>query len=439
MIVTGRAVVTGDPDQPVVADGAVLVRGDTVDAVGPAAALRATHPAEPVTDTGLVLLPGLVNLHTHAYSAYARGMAVHSPTRSFDEILENLWWRLDRLLEPEDVRLNATTTFLESVRCGVTTVFDHHSSPGAVSGSLRTIADAADEVGLRACLCYETSDRDGEDVFAEAVAENTTFMRESNTTEQHRLRGMFGLHASFTLIDASLDTVAAAAYGLPGGYHVHVAEGPGDQRWTMATDGLRVVHRLDARGMLGPDGIAAHCVHVDDGEIEVLAARGATVAHNPHSNLGNAVGFAPVVEMLRHGVRVGLGTDAYTADMIASMQVAKLVASGSRLDPTVGFGEAVTMLFTNNPAVASHVFGRDVGILRRGAVADVVALDYRPPTALDDRSAWGHVVYGMSGAQVVDVMVGGQWVLRNREFVSVDEARALARSAERAERVWKEL
>jgi putative selenium metabolism protein SsnA len=439
VIVTGVAIITGDAAAPVVADGAVLVRDGLVAAVGRAGELRAAHPAEPVTDTGLVVLPGLVNAHTHAYSAYARGMPVHLPTRDFEEILEHLWWRLDRLLEPEDVRLNATTTFMESLRCGVTTVFDHHSSPRAVGGSLHTIAEAARAVGVRACLCYETSDRDGDDVFAEAVAENVDFMGSANTPDQHRVRGMFGMHASFTLSDTSLDTIASAAFGVPGGYHVHVAEGPGDEERTLATHGLRVVDRLDARGMVGPQSIAAHCVHLTPGEIEVLAERGGTVVHNPHSNLGNAVGFAPVVEMLRRGIRVGLGTDAYTADMIASMQVAKIVASGHRLDPTVGFGESVEMLFRNNPAIASAVFGCDLGVLRPGAVADLVTLDYRPPTPLDERSGWGHVLFGMSGAQVVDAMVGGEWVLRHRELTRLDEAAVLARSAERAARIWKEM
>jgi len=188
--------------------------------------------------------------------------------------------------------------------------------------------------------------------------------------------------------------------------------------------------------MIGPDSLAAHCVHTTPGEIEVLADRKANVIHNPHSNLGNAVGFAPVVEMLRRGIRVGLGTDAYTADMLSSMQVAKIVASGYRFDPTIGFGEAVAMLFQNNPAIASAVFGRDIGILRPGAAADLVTLDYRPPTHLDERSAWGHVVFGMSGAQAVDVMVDGEWILREREFTRLDEAEVLARSAERAERIW---
>ncbi|MGM0384571.1 MAG: putative aminohydrolase SsnA [Actinomycetota bacterium] len=436
MILTGT-VLTGDPTQPVV-EG-VVVRDGVVWAAGAEAALRAEHPDQAVTATGRVILPGLINAHTHAYSAYARGMAVHRPTRDFPEILANLWWTLDRMLEPEDVSLNATTTFLESVRNGVTTVFDHHSSPHAIPGSLGIMAEAARRVGLRASLCYETSDRDGPEAFAAGVAENVAFMREANTGTQHSLRGMFGLHASFTLSEASLDAVAAAKEGVPGGYHVHVAEGPSDQEHALATFGQRVVDRLDSHGMIGPDSIAAHCIHVTPGEVEVLAARRANVVHNPHSNLGNAVGFAPVVEMLRRGIRVGLGTDAYTADMLASMQVAKIVASGHRADPTVGFGEAVAMLFENNPALASDVFGTDIGILRPGAAADLITLDYRPPTPLDERSGWGHVVFGMAGAQVVDAMVGGEWVLADRQFTRLDEAEVLARSTERAERIWERM
>ncbi len=435
MIITGT-VITGDPAQPVVTGGAVVVRDGVIADVGPAALLRPAHPDEPVVDTGRVILPGLINAHTHAYSAYARGMTVHAPTRDFGEILANLWWTLDRLLEPEDVRLNALTTFMESVRNGVTTLIDHHSSPHAIPGSLTTMAEAARQVGVRAALCYETSDRDGPAAFAAAVAENVAFMRAANTGEQDRVRGMFGLHASFTLSEASLAAAAEAKDGVPGGFHVHVAEGPEDERHALATTGRRVVERLDAHGMIGPESLAAHCVHVSPGEIAVLADRRANVVHNPHSNLGNAVGFAPVIEMLRAGVRVGLGTDAYTADMLASMQVAKIVASGHRLDPTLGFTEAVTLLFVNNPAIASALFGCDIGILRAGAVADLITLDYRPPTPLDARSGWGHVVFGMAGAQVTDVMVGGEWILRERAFTRLDEAAVLARSAERAERVW---
>jgi cytosine/adenosine deaminase-related metal-dependent hydrolase len=144
VIVSSGPVITNDPGNPFVADGAVVVRGDSIVAVGPAAEIRASHPLDDLVDVGgRVIMAGLINAHTHAYSAYARGMAVNQPTRDFTEILQNLWWRLDRLLTLEDVELNAATTFIESIRNGVTTVFDHHSSPQVRCRPWRTSPDAS--------------------------------------------------------------------------------------------------------------------------------------------------------------------------------------------------------------------------------------------------------------------------------------------------------
>ena len=173
MIIGNGPVITNDPAAPFVDNGAILVRDNVIEAIGTVSELRAAYPHEPFHDVaGRVIMPGLINAHTHAYSHYARGMAVSNPTRDFQEILENLWWRLDRMLTLEDVELNTTTTFVESIRNGVTTVFDHHSSPGAVEGSLFRQAEVARALGIRASLCYETSDRDGEEVFAQAAALN---------------------------------------------------------------------------------------------------------------------------------------------------------------------------------------------------------------------------------------------------------------------------
>jgi len=327
MIITNGPVITNDPANPFVDNGAVVVQGDSIVAVGPAAEIRAAHPGEEMVDVaGRVIMAGLINAHTHAYSAYARGMAVHQPTRNFTEILENLWWRLDRLLTLEDVELNAATTFIESIRNGVTTVFDHHSSPNAVSGSLQTMADVAGRIGIRTSLCYETSDRDGASVLAAAIEENASFMKRVNTDEQDMVKGLFGLHAAFTLSEESLDAACAAKEGIAGGFHVHVAEGAGDEADSLAKYGKRIVQRFDDHGMLGPETIAAHCVHANPDELDLLKDRDTTVVHNPHSNMGNAVGVASVVDMLARGLRVGLGTDAYTADILASAQVAKIRA-----------------------------------------------------------------------------------------------------------------
>jgi len=440
MIIGNGPVITNDPANPFVADGAVVVQGDSIVAVGPAAEIRAAHPAEAMVDVGgRVIMAGLINAHTHAYSAYARGMAVHQPTRDFTEILENLWWRLDRLLTLEDVELNAGTTFIESIRNGVTTVFDHHSSPNAVSGSLQTMADVAGRIGIRTSLCYETSDRDGAVVFAAAIEENASFMKKVNTGEQDMAKGLFGLHAGFTLSEESLDAACAAKEGITGGFHVHVAEGANDEPDSQARYGKRIVQRFDDHGILGPETIAAHCIHADPDELALLKATDTTVVHNPHSNMGNAVGVAPVVDMLARGLRVGLGTDAYTADLLASAQVAKILQSDHLGDPTIGFGQALQLAFVNNPKICAKFFRKDLGVLKAGAYADLIAVDYRPFTPLSAESAGGHILFGMSGSQVNDTMVNGAWVMRDRTILTADEAAVFARSTQRAPRIWAQM
>ncbi len=440
MIISNGPVITNDPASPFVPDGAVVVQGDSIVAVGPAAEILATHPGHETIDVGgRVIMAGLINAHTHAYSAYARGMAVHQPTRDFTEILENLWWRLDRLLTLKDVELNAGTTFIESIRNGVTTVFDHHSSPHAVSGSLQTMADAAGRIGIRTSLCYETSDRDGAGVLAAAIEENASFMKKVNTGEQDMVKGLFGLHASFTLSEESLDSACAAKEGIPGGFHVHVAEGPNDEPDSLARYGKRIVQRFNDHGILGPGTIAAHCIHADPDELALLKDTDTTVVHNPHSNMGNAVGVAPVVDMLARGLRVGLGTDAYTADILASAQVAKILQSDHLADPTVGFGQALQLSFVNNPKICAQHFRKDLGVLKAGAYADLIAVDYRPFTPLSAESAGGHILFGMSGSQVNDTMVNGAWVMRDRVILTVDEAAIFARSTQRAPRIWAQM
>lgn len=440
MIIGNGPVITNDPANPFIADGAVVVHGDSIVAVGPVAEIRAAHPADEMVDVGgRVIMAGLINAHTHAYSAYARGMAVHQPTRNFTEILENLWWRLDRLLTLEDVELNAATTFIESIRNGVTTVFDHHSSPNAVSGSLQTMADVAGRLGIRTSLCYETSDRDGAGVLAAAIEENTLFMKKVNTDEQDMVKGLFGLHAAFTLSEESLDAACAAKEGVTGGFHVHVAEAASDEADSLAKYGKRIVQRFDDHGMLGPETIAAHCVHANPDELDLLKDRDTTIVHNPHSNMGNAVGAASVVDMLDRGLRVGLGTDAYTSDILASAQVAKILASHHLADPTVGFGQALQMAFAGNAQICSKYFRKDLGVLKAGAYADLITLDYRRFTPLDAGSAGGHILFGMSGSQVNDTMVNGSWVMRDRDILTVDEAAIFARSTQRAPLIWAQM
>ncbi|MFT8395955.1 putative aminohydrolase SsnA [Propionibacterium sp.] len=433
MIIGNGRLFTNDPQNLFFENGAVLVEGDEIKAVGDTSGLKAAHPDEKFFDVeGRVIMPGLINAHTHAYSAYARGCAPAAPQRNFMELLENLWWRLDRLLTLEDVELNAYTTFKESIRNGVTTVIDHHSSPNAVAGSLDTIAQAARTIGIRASLCYEASDRDGADIFAEQIAENVAFMAKANTGDQDMVHGLFGLHASFTLSQDSLERCATAAENVNGGFHVHVAEGGIDEIDSQTRYGKPIVDRFAELGMLGPQSIAVHCIHADLHEAEQLMVSDTNVVHNPQSNMGNAVGAAPVADWLHRGIRIGLGTDAYTADMLTSMQVAKVLASHTTADPTVGFGQSIQMLFENNPLICANFFAKGLGRIKPGYHSDLITLNYHPYTPLNAETIFGHLLFGMNGAMVNDTMINGQWVMRDRELTTIDEAAIDAHSAERA-------
>ena len=268
-----------------------------------------------------------------------------------------MWWHLDKELTEEDNR-SAYAAMSESIRLGVTTLIDHHASPHAVPGSLFTLAEAAKDLGIRASLCHETSDRDGVEIARQGIAENVRFIKYCGEDKTDMIKGLFGLHASFTLSDQTLLECREAMAGLDSGFHIHVAEGTDDEDDAVKNHGMRVVERLNQFDILGPKTIAVHCVHANEAELEIIKATDTTVVHNPESNMGNAVGYSPVVRMLDKGIRVGLGTDAYTNDMFESLKVAKILQSHALGDPTVGFSHALKLQFDNNPRILQNYFNQ---------------------------------------------------------------------------------
>src|SRR6266571_3168248 len=296
-LIGNGTVVTLGSDNQLIEQGAVLVQGSRIGAIGSDAPLRQQYPDALYVDAnGGLIMPGFLCTHTHFYGAFARGMAIPGePPRNFPEILERLWWRLDKLLTLEDIRASAEIFMADAIRHGTTCVVDHHASPNAVDGSLDVIADAVEQAGMRACLAYEVSDRDGPAVVADGIRENERFIR-SLRAERKRLAevGMiaasYGLHASFTLSTDTLERCASGGAELGVGFHVHVAEDILDERDSTTHYGMRVVDRLAANRILGPHSIAAHCVHVRSGEMSRLAETRTNSVHNPRSNMNNAVG-----------------------------------------------------------------------------------------------------------------------------------------------------
>ena len=440
MLLTNLTLLTNDAAHPFYEDGAVLVADGLVKTVGDRARLVKDYPdSEQVDMQGRLVMPGLINAHTHIYSAYARGMEVSRPTRDFLEILNNLWWALDKQLTIDDCRNNAYQTLIESIRCGVTTVFDHHASPFQIEGSLFAIADVVRELGLRADLCYELSDRDGMKARDAGIEENAAFIKYCKEHPEELLRAHFGLHASFTLGDDSLSKVAKALQDTGAGIHCHVAEGLADAQDSVRQHGCRVVERLQRFNLLNEQAMLIHLCHVNPREMDIMAQHDVMAVHNPQSNMGNAVGRTPLLQLLERGILTGIGTDAYTTDMFISAGAAKTLLSHDLADPTKGFSEALTLLMGNNPQIASRFFGKPLGVLKPGAAADLISLEYTAFTPLNENTFGGHILFGLSGRMCKDSMVAGRFIMREGRILGVDEEMVAARSRERAAHIWKAL
>jgi putative selenium metabolism protein SsnA len=440
LIGNGR-VITRDETQPYISNGCVAIRDNLIVEIGSTGEIKCKYPGSVFMDVGSrVIMPGLINTHTHLYSTFARGMALKDlPPDSFQQILERLWWRLDKALTLEDIYYSALVPLMDCVKSGTTTVFDHHASPGAVHNSLFTVVKAALTVGVRSCLCYEVSDRDGKEVAEQGIRENMEFINYCNQTGDDIAKGMFGLHASLTLSDETLSRCCEENTGTGAGFHIHAAEGQVDLEECLRRHGRRVIERLSDFGILGSKTITAHCVHVNSREMDLLKDSRTKVVHNPESNMGNAVGCAPVIDMLKRGVPVGLGTDGYTCDMFESLKVATILHKHHLSDPKAGWAEAPQMLFRNNSLICEEYFSRPLGRLVPGAYADVIVVDYDPPTPLHAGNLDGHILFGISGPMVDTTIINGSVVMRERQLVGIDEVEILAKSRERAAKVWERL
>jgi putative selenium metabolism protein SsnA len=353
--------------------------------------------------------------------------------------LERLWWRLDKALSLEDTRYSALVCLVDAIRNGTTTLIDHHASPQAIPNSLDVIAEAVTEAGVRCSLCYEVSDRDGPEAAQAGLDENARFIAKAKD-QDGLLSAAFGLHASLTLSDRTLARAVEMADSLDVGFHIHVAEGIADVEDSLQKYGLRVVERLAERGILGPKTVAAHCVHVDDHEIGILRDSGTRVVHNPRSNMNNAVGVAQVPEMLATPIEVGLGNDGFSNNMFREMKTAYLLHKLAKNDPRVlGADQVLEMAVHNNAQTARLFFPRPLGELTPGAYADIVFLDYVPPTPLTAGNLPWHIMFGMDGAQVSTTIVAGKVLMRRRELKTLDEERISAKARELASEAWQRL
>ena len=438
MLVIGNGkLFTRNDEMPFVENGAVAIEGTKIAAVGETEAIKKQYgDAEFIDAKGGVIMPAFINTHEHIYSAMARGLSIkgYNP-KGFLDILDGQWWTIDRHLTLEQTKYSAVETLISCIRNGVTTVFDHHASFGQIGGSLFTIADVAKELGVRACLCYEISDRDGMDKARESVMENAEFIRYALKDDTDMIAGMMGMHAQFTISDATME-LAAANKPDEVGYHIHVAEGIEDLHDCLKKYGKRIVDRLMDFNILGEKTLLGHCIYINPHEMDLIKDTNTMVVHNPESNMGNACGCPPTMELVHRGILTGLGTDGYTHDMIESYKVANVLHKHHLCDANAAWGEVPKMLFENNAAIANRYFKTPLGVLKEGAAGDVIVVDYNPPTQLDASNINGHILFGMTGRDVVTTVANGRVLMKDREIKVIDVEEAMAKCREESAKLW---
>lgn len=440
MLITHGTVLTFGSDRRVLPDGAVYYEGDTIIEVGRTADLQSKYPqAERLDAAGKIVMPGMICAHTHFYGAFARGMAIPgTPPENFMQILERLWWKIDRALTLEDSKYSALVALVDAIRHGTTTLIDHHASPTHIDGSLDALAEAATESGLRVGLCYEVTDRNGPEGSLAGIAENVRFLKRLQAKPDPKLGASFGLHASFTISDDTLDACLEAAKGLHTGFHIHVAEDKADEADSLKKYGLRVAERLEKKGILGPKTLVAHAIHVDAYEMDSFRATHTKISHQPRSNMNNAVGVAEVEKLLNRGITVGLGNDGFSNNMFIEIHTAYLLHKLNQSDPQAMSGDRLMeMAFNNNATIAGLFFPKPVGALAPGALADIILLDYVPYTPLTDGNYPWQLIFGMDGSHVTHTIAGGQMLMQDRQVLTLDEAAIAAKASELATAVWR--
>ena len=397
--------------QTFLSDGAILIDDGEVAAVGPSPAIRAHHHAPVVDLGGRLVVPGLLDAHTHLYAAFAAGLKPDGPLDTFPQILENLWWRLAAAHDEESIYYSAMTGIIERVRCGVTMIFDHHASMDCVAGSLEVVAGAYRDAGMRGTVCYEVSERAGMDMVVDQIDENLEFH------ESHRqdpfVRGMMGLHANLTLGDETLTEIAAARPAdMP--VHVHVGEAYEDLDFCRHDGFEGPVDRLHRYRLLDPESILVHAVHLSRRDTAILRETGPVVVFSPESNANNGVGRPSDADVGRYL----LGTDAMSPDMIATLrsryfdQHAAHEKTNALHDAMFGYRRAVQQRF--------FPFTGDFTV---GARADIAVLDYVPITPIDATNVLEHLIHGVRQGRAWLTVVDGRVLYRNGTVTFIDEER----------------
>jgi putative selenium metabolism protein SsnA len=382
----------------------IEILGSKIVRIGPS--LSSDTTVKKIDLGGRLVLQGLLNPHHHLYSALATGLVPIGPTHNFQQILDNLWWHLDKTLDAESIYYSAMNGLMQSVRYGITTVIDHHASMNAVSGSLNIIKKAFSEVGIKGVLCYEISDRMGEASLQEQIEENISFAKANE--DDKSIKGLLGMHANFTLSEKSMKKIAEQKpAALP--IHIHCGEDKADFQFCKDLGYDGPVHRLVEFGLLSQDSLLAHCIHLSETDYRLLNEINPNVISNPESNANNHVGQMNMDKINKYV----LGTDGMTGNILGTMRSHFLMRNGQIPD-------ALKVLF-QYPADMTKTYFKNTGTLNNGETADLAVTNYRPVTPISLDNLFYHLIFGVQGKEMSMTISEGKIIFSDNKIHSVDE------------------
>lgn len=437
-IIGNGTVVKRTANDSFIKNGAVVFNEEEILDVGPEADMKAKFSdADYIDAKNGYIMPGFINPHEHCYSAMVRGMALtkYRPT-TFMENLSQKWWNLDRALTKEQITVGTQAFLIDAAKNGVTTEFEHNASFGYISGSLELIAGIAGDVGIRICPCFEVSDRWGMETAKEAVDENIRWMNYCKAAHSDMIAATMGLHASFTISDQTFDYIKNN-YPVENGCHIHIAEAMEDVKDCEQKYGISITKRLDQWGLLNDKTIIAHGVYLSEEEMNLIKQKDAMVVNNPESNMNNAVDCPPTIKLLEKGIVTGLGMDGFTHDMFLAWRIANALFKFAHHDINAAWAELPEMIFHGNRIIGERYFGRKMGVLAKGAVPDMIVVNYDGPTLVNENTFNSHMLFGMNGSNIKMTICAGKVIVKDGECLTLDEEKVLYESRKESEKLWK--
>jgi 5-methylthioadenosine/S-adenosylhomocysteine deaminase len=426
LIISGGTVVTMDGNRAIYDDGVVVVKGDSIVAVGPRAEIEAKYTASQTIDAkDSLVLPGFVNGHTHVPMTLLRGL--HDDVTLTDWLYKYIFPAEAKNVNEEFVRWGTRLAAAEQIRSGVTTFADMYYFEDAV-------AEETKAAGMRALLGETFIDFPAPDNKSEAemLAYTEKFLKKWQGDPL--IHAAPAPHSIYTCSQKTLQDSAALARKYHAPILIHVAEMKKERDDSEKQHGMSPVQYLDKIGVLGPDVVAAHCIFVDEADRKTLAERQVGCVHNPSSNMMLASGVAPVPEMRAAGVAVGLGTDGPAGsnndlDLMEEMDLAAKLAKITKMDPLALNAKAVVEMATIDGAKAVHL-EKEIGSLEAGKKADIILISLDEPNAVPMYDVYSQLAYALKGSDVETVIIGGRVVMRDRKLLTVDETAAIAKARE---------